>query len=96
MPRRNAPKKKFSAVRGCPRSCTRTNPWFCGQILGAKRAQELPPGSAVNHCRFLGTGGGEGKERKLSNDHRYVGFYCVLLARFVMKNGAAIFELMAK
>ena len=58
MPRRNAPEKKFSAVRGCPRSCARTNPWFRGQILGEKRAQEPPSGSAVKHCWFLGTGGG--------------------------------------
>ena len=48
----------FSAVRGCPRSCARTNPWFRGRILGGKRAQEPPPGSAVKHCRFLDTGGG--------------------------------------
>ena len=47
----------FSAVRGCPRSCARTNPWFRSQILGGKRAQEPPPGSAVKHCWFLGTGG---------------------------------------
>ena len=49
--------KIFSAVRGCPRSCARTNPWFRGRILGGKRAQEPPPGSAVKHCWFLGTGG---------------------------------------
>ena len=49
---------RFSAVRGCPRSCARTNPWFRGRILGEKRAQEPPAGSAVKHCRFLGTGGG--------------------------------------
>ena len=41
--RRNAP-EIFSAVRGCPRSCARTNPWFRGRILGAKCVQELPPG----------------------------------------------------
>ena len=50
--------KFFSVVRGCPRSCARTNPWFRGRILGGKCAQEPPPGSAVKHCRFLGTGGG--------------------------------------
>ena len=60
MPWRNAPENFFSAVRGCPRSCARTNPWFRGQILGGNCAQELPPGSAVKHCRFLGTGGGGG------------------------------------
>ena len=60
MSRRNTPEKFFSAVRGCPRSCARTNPWFCGPILGEKRAQEPPAGSAVKHCRFLGTGGGGG------------------------------------
>ena len=37
-----------------------TNPWFYGRILGGKRAQEPPTGSAVKHCRFLGTGGGWG------------------------------------
>ena len=58
MPWRNTPEKFFSAGRGCPRSCARTNPWFCGRILGGKCAQESPPGSAVKHCRFLGTGGG--------------------------------------
>ena len=58
MPRRNAPEIFFSAVQGCPRSCARTNPWFRGQILGEKRAQEPPARSAVKHCRFLGTGGG--------------------------------------
>ena len=54
MPWRNMP------VRRCPRSCARTNPWFRGRILGGKRVQEPPPGSAVKHCRFLGTGGGGG------------------------------------
>ena len=58
MPWCNAPEIFFSAVRGCPRSCARTNPWFCGQILGGKRVQEPPPGSAVKHWWFLGTGGG--------------------------------------
>ena len=58
MPWCNAPENFFSAVRGCPRSCARTNPWFCGQILGGKRVQEPPPGSAVKHWWFLGTGGG--------------------------------------
>ena len=58
MPWRNAPEKKNSAVRGCPQSCARTNPWFCDQSLGGKCAQEPPPGSTVKHCRFLGTGGG--------------------------------------
>ena len=43
---------------GCSRSCARTNPWFRGRILGEKRAQEPTPGSAVEHCRFLDTGGG--------------------------------------
>ena len=52
--------KFFSAVRGCPWSCARTNPWFCGQILGEKCAQEPTPGSAIKHCRFLDTGGGGG------------------------------------
>ena len=32
MSRRNAPENFFSAVRGCPRLCARTNPWFRGQI----------------------------------------------------------------
>ena len=58
MPRHNAPENCFSAVRGCPRSCARTNPWFHGRILGEKSAQEPPPGSAVKHCWFLGRGGG--------------------------------------
>ena len=58
MFRRNAPENFFSAVRGCPRLCARTNPWFRGQILGEKCAQEPTPGSAVKHCRFLDTGGG--------------------------------------
>ena len=68
MPRRNAPENFFSAVRGCPRSCARTNPWFRGRILVRKNrplvprsnfgAQEPTPGSAVEHCRFLDTGGG--------------------------------------
>ena len=57
---RNAPENFFSAVRGCPRPCARTNPWFRGQILGEKCAQEPTPGSAVKHCRFLDTGGGGG------------------------------------
>ena len=57
---RNAPENFFSAVRGCPRPCARTNPWFRGQILGGKCAQEPTPGSAVKHCRFLDTGGGGG------------------------------------
>ena len=48
----------FPAVRGCPRSCAGTNPWFRGRILGEQHAQEPPPGSAVKRCRFLGTGGG--------------------------------------
>ena len=30
--RKNAPENFFSAVRGCPRLCARTNPWFRGQI----------------------------------------------------------------
>ena len=60
MSRRNAPENFFSAVRGCPRSCARTNPWFRSRILGGKRAQEPPASSAVKHCRFLGTGGGGG------------------------------------
>ena len=55
---RNAPENFFSAVRGCPRLCARTNPWFRGQILGEKCAQEPTPGSAVKHCWFLDTGGG--------------------------------------
>ena len=38
----------------------RTNPWFCGQILGEKCAQEPTPGSTVKHCWFLDTGGGGG------------------------------------
>ena len=59
---RNAPEIFFSAVRGCPRSCARTNPWFRGRILGEKCAQEPTPGSAVKHCRFLGTGDGGGAE----------------------------------
>ena len=58
MPRRNAPETFFSAVWGCPRACARTNPWFRSRILRGKRAQELPPGSAVKHNWFLGTGGG--------------------------------------
>ena len=58
MPWHNTPEKIFSAVRGCPRSCARTNPWFRGQILRGKCAQEPPPGSALKHCWFLGTGGG--------------------------------------
>ena len=33
MPRRNAPENFFPAVRGCPRSCARTNPWFRGRTL---------------------------------------------------------------
>ena len=48
----------FSVVRGCPRSCARINPSFRGRIFGGKRVQEPPPGPAVKHCRFLGTGGG--------------------------------------
>ena len=58
MPWRSTPEKKFSAVQGCPRSCARTNPWLRGRILGGNCAQEPLPGSAVKHCRFLGTGGG--------------------------------------
>ena len=50
--------KFFSAVRDCPRPCARINPWFRGQILGEKCAQEPTPGSAVKHCRFLDKGGG--------------------------------------
>ena len=57
MSRRNAPEKFFSAVRGCPRPCARTNPWFRGQLLGEKCAQEPTPGSAVKHCRFMDRGG---------------------------------------
>ena len=59
MPWRNTPDNFFSAVRGCPRSCARTNPWFRGRILGGKCVQEPPPGSAVKHCRFLDRGGGD-------------------------------------
>ena len=55
---RNAPENFFPAVRGCPQSCARTNPWFRGPIWGGKRAEEPPAGSAVKHCRFLGTGRG--------------------------------------
>ena len=58
MSRRNAPEIFFSAVRGCPRPCARTNPWFRGQILGEKCVQEPTPGSGVKHCRFMDTGGG--------------------------------------
>ena len=58
MSRPNVPENFFSAVRGCPRPCARTNPWFRGQIFGEKCAQEPTPGSAVKHCRFLDTGGG--------------------------------------
>ena len=59
MSRRNAQEKKIVPQdRGCPRSCARTNPWFRGRNLGEKRTQEPPPGSAVEHCQFPGTGGG--------------------------------------
>ena len=58
MSRRNAPENFFSAVRGCPPPCARTNPWFRGRIWGEKCAQEPTLGSAVKHCRFLDTGGG--------------------------------------
>ena len=44
-------------------ACSRTNPWFRGRIFGQKRAQELPPGSAVKHCWFLCTGGGGGYQQ---------------------------------
>ena len=65
MSRRNAPENFFSAGWGCPGSCARTNPWFHGRILGEKRTQEPPPGSAVEHCQFLGTGrGGGGRVRE--------------------------------
>ena len=55
MPWYNTPENFFSTVRGCPWSCARTNPWFRGRILWGMCAQEPPPGSAVKHCRFLGT-----------------------------------------
>ena len=61
MPRCKAPENVFSAVRGCPRSCTRTNHCIRGRILGGQCAQESPPGSAVKHCRFLDTGAGGGE-----------------------------------
>ena len=33
MSRRNAPEIFFSAVRGCPWPCARTDPWFRGQTV---------------------------------------------------------------
>ena len=63
MSRRNAPENFFSAVRGCPPPCARTNPWFRGRIWGEKCAQEPTLGSAVKHCRFLDTGGGGGYKK---------------------------------
>ena len=62
MLRRNALENFFSAVWGCPQACARTGPWFRGGILGGKRAHEPPPGSAVKHCWFLGTGGRDSVE----------------------------------
>ena len=54
MPRRNAPENFFSAVWGCPRSCARINPGSAVEFWCAKPTR----GSAVEHCRFLDTGGG--------------------------------------
>ena len=48
----------FFRGTGLPTAVRKTNPWFRGQILGGKCAQEPTPGSAVKHCRFLDTGGG--------------------------------------
>ena len=57
MPRRNAPQNFFSTVRGCPRSCARTNPWFRGQIL-VRKNQPLVPRSNIAGSWTPGGGGG--------------------------------------
>ena len=56
MPRRNAPENFFSAVRGCPRSCARTNPWFRGRIL-VRKNQPLVPRSNIAGSWTQGGGG---------------------------------------
>ena len=54
MSRRNAPENFFSAVRGCPRSCARTNPWFRGQIT-SKRVVRSSAGAYAIYPPFLGS-----------------------------------------
>ena len=60
MPWRNAPENFFSAVRGCPRSCARTNPWFRGQIFGGnvRKNRPLVPRSNIAGSWAQGGGGG--------------------------------------
>ena len=60
IPRRNTLEKKFLRYGAAHGRAQGPNPWFRSRILGEKRAQEPTPGSAVEHCRFLDTGGGGG------------------------------------
>ena len=60
MSRRVPAENFFSAVRGCPRLCARTNPWFRGQTLlvlghgggGYPKAQKYHE-QPQSHCRGL-------------------------------------------
>ena len=55
MPWHNAPEFFFSAVRGCPRSCARTNPWFRSQtllFLGTGGGTKILLATATQCCLF--------------------------------------------
>ena len=58
MPWRNALEKFVSAVRGCPRSCARTNPWFRGRILGENVRKNRPLVPRSNIAGSWARGGG--------------------------------------
>ena len=63
MPRRNAPESFFSAVRGCPRSYARTNPWFLGRTLPVPGHGGGGGGGTTQHVR----GGGSDSPPLLSD-----------------------------
>ena len=57
MPWRNVPENFFRGTV-LPTVMRKNQPLVPRSNFGGKCAQEPPPGSAVKHCRFLGTGGG--------------------------------------
>ena len=74
MSRPNAPENFFSAVRGCPRPCARTNPWFRGQIFGesVRKNRPLVPRSNIAGSWTRG-GGGYAK----LNEHPFCCVQCI-------------------
>ena len=64
MLRRNAPEIFFFRGTGLPTVMRKNQPLVPRSNFGA---QELTPGSAVEHCRFLDTGGGGGGAKFLAS-----------------------------